>query len=276
MATTTDTLRLRVGGRYKTRDGRAVEIVQHDPISTPWVFWGYVETGRFSWKLNGSYFDEQFHDLDLISEIKDDAPVYRYFRYRDAQPYFSGQDMRWRVTPGGRPEACDLCDGTWRTSAHTDEASLEASHSLIECDADGNPLEPEAPEYRYFADRVDDTLLTVWRVSPDGRVEAKHYGKDGDPWETSGLSNPRDFDNDEYFECDVDRNPIQTPEPEPAPTVSFKTTEDLTPGQRTRIAKLAARIVLADGPVLTVDELAGLTVWQLVCKLENVTDIYSI
>lgn len=198
---TTNTLRLEVGKKYRTRDGQIVEIDDHDDTpSNPFPFSGYVDGNYFSWKHDGTFFDARPNDMDLVEEIPDATPEYRYFRFDSQDRNIDGQDMRWRVAPGARPEACDTHEGVWRTSAHGDLESLETANGLIEC-------------------RLDGTL----RCQPESEPAA----------------------------------PTKTPE------------------HRARIAKLAARIVLADGPILTVDELAGMTVGELVAQLGE-TEIYSI
>jgi hypothetical protein len=126
------------------------------------------------------------------------------------------------------------------------------------------------PTYRYFRWRDDtptDKLYVIWRNTPGDRlVEGRCPNRPGDEWTETSLSVTDDLLTDpDIVECLEDGSLIAT----------FRTTEDLTPEARTRIAKLAARIVLADGPVLTVDELAGMTVRELVEKLEDNT-IHSV
>lgn len=204
---TTNTLRLEVGKKYRTRDGRAAEITREREdvdMRSSWRWGGTLEGSPTTyWRFDGRSLHSGEYPTDLVEEIPDAAPEYRYFRFDSQDRNIHGQDMRWRVAPGARPEACDTHEGVWRTSAHEDAESLETANGLIECDAEGHIL---------------------------GR-----------------------------------------PESEPEPSIA----EDLTPEHRTRIAKLAARIVLADGPILTVDELAGMTVGELVARLESATEIYS-
>ena len=119
----------------------------------------------------------------------------------------------------------------------------------------------------------------------EGRVDGRRevWRSDGSWHWVPGVEHELDLDKDllsdpNIIECGdglifgVPERPANAPD---VLDVSFKTTEDLTFVQRTRIAKLAARIVLADGPVLSVDELAGMTVGELITILEDIT-IYSI
>jgi hypothetical protein len=133
--------------------------------------------------------------------------------------------------------------------------------------------------YRYFrchadADRSDQHFI-IWRNVPGERlVEGWFPNRQGDEWTDTSLSLTDDLLSDPYIiECDADGFILGRRELTEICTV--KTTEDLTSAQRTRVAKLAARIVLADGPVLTVDELAGMTVGELVAQLGDTT-IYSV
>lgn len=270
-------MRLEAGKKYGTRDGQIVEIDDHDDTpSNPFPFSGYVDGNYFSWKPDGTFFDARPNDMDLVSEIPDASPEYRYFRFYSQDCNIDGQDMRWRVAPGARPEACDTHEGVWRTSAHGDLESLETTNGLIECRLDGTLLTPPTPEYRYFR-RVDeartDLYFCVWRFySADGPIEGKLPNCPRDDWQDTSLDLVKDLLSDpNIIECDADGFILGRPEPEPEPGI----TEDLTSAHRTRIAKLAARIVLADGPILTVDELAGMTIGELVTQLGE-TEIYSI
>lgn len=275
MATTTNTLRLQLGRRYLARDGKEVLIddFDADPMN-PYPFAGVHDDLLLTWKPDGTFIDSRPHNADLVSEIPDVAPEYRYFRFDSQDRNIDGQDMRWRVAPGARPEACDTREGVWRTSAHGDAESLETAAGLIECHLDGTLLTVPTPEYRYFR-RVDeartDRYFCVWRFySADRPIEGKLPNRPGDDWQDTTLDLVKDLLSDpNIIECDADRFILGRPEPEPG------ITEDLTSAHRTRIAKLAARIVLADGPVLTVDELAGMTVGELVAQLGE-TEIYSI
>lgn len=161
---------------------------------------------------------------------------------------------------------CDDVHLTWRSDG-TFFDSRPHDTDLVE--------EFVEPAYRYFrwhadADRSSPRFI-IWRNAPGDRlVEGWFPYKQGDEWTATGLSLTDDLLSDpNIIECDSagftlgrrELTEILTP----------KTTEDLTPASRTRIAKLAARIVLADGPVLTVDELAGMAVGELVTILDDVT-----
>lgn len=263
MATTTNTLRLKVGGKYKTRDGQAAEIVQHDPISTPWTFWGYVGTARLSWKPNGRYFSDRFHGFDLVEEIVESPtlilePGKRYLT-RDGRvaevtgPNDYDREFVFEGMVDGKREVWRP-DGSWHYLPN-EEYGLD----LV------SEIPTETPEYRYFrwaADDRTDKHFIIWRNAPGDRlVEGWLPNLPGDEWQDTELSLTDDLLSDpDIIECDSEGLIHGRPEPVAAGA--------LAPATRTRIAKLAARIVLADGPVLTVDELAGMTIGELVAKLE--------
>lgn len=209
MSTTTNTLQLQLGKRYLARDGKEVLIDGfHTDPKNPYPFEGVHDDMRLSWKPDGTFLDSRPHDADLVSEIRDDTPAYRYFVRRAGCGF--GTRLIWRLDPQGRRVHCrdlddPLCD--WLVSSHSPRTLLEDDELVESCE--------------------------------DGVLLVPYY--------------------------DAASAPVQ-----------LKTTLDLTAAQRTRIAKLAARITLADGPVLSIDELAGMTVGELVTRLDGVTDIYGI
>ena len=177
-----------------------------------------------------------------------------------------------------------VCDGvqlTWKSNgaffdcrAHdTDliEEIVEPAYRYFRRRAHDTDLIEEIvePAYRYFRRRDDNRsykCFVIWRSAPgDWLVEGWLPNKQGDEWSDTDLSLTGDllFDPN-IIECDSEGLILGRPEP-----VAVAASEDLTPEQRTRIAKLAARIVLADGPMLSIDELASMTVGALVTRLED-------
>lgn len=178
-------LQLKVGGKYKTREGRVAEIEDFRECGF-YPFAGRCDGRALSWTASGNFFSPRPHPADLVEEIVE-APQYRYFRW------------------------------------HEDSRSGK--------------------------------MFIIWRNALGERlVEGRLPNRPGDDWTGTSLSLTDDLlSNPDIIECDAEGHILGRPEP-----------ESLTTGQRTQIAKLAARIVLADGPVLTVDELAGMTVAELV------------
>lgn len=72
-------MRIQVGKRYKTRDGRYVDIEKESDQDLQHPFYGTLDGARLTWALNGAYYIGKYsHSLDLIEEAYQVTfPVYK-------------------------------------------------------------------------------------------------------------------------------------------------------------------------------------------------------
>lgn len=261
---TTNTLRLKVGGKYKTRDGRVAEVLREDTSfehDSTYRWAGIVtdhggETRQRAWRYDGNYILSGGHAGDLVEEIVSTSklviePGKRYLT-RDGRLATITEVCHagiYRVE--GEVDGHERC---WTIFGEWYEGQTNNLDLISEISEISEVTDDSAPAYRYFRWANNPNF-------PESRWRSRGVGVEYCPgtgdWKGSAHE---DLDSllrdDALVECDAFGNLPQTPDtPPPA---------DLSPASRTRIAKLAARIVLADGPVLTVDKLAGMTVAELV------------
>lgn len=142
----------------------------------------------------------------------------------------SDSDYRFDGVALDNPE----CSFSWCRNG-VFELGFESEYDLV--------AECVEPKYRYFADReVFAGLLTVWRFTETGPIEAKHYGRDGDPWEVCLAAARSDFDNPAYFECDADRNPL-VPTPDVAAPIATRARDGLAVLDRFALAIAPAYMI---------------------------------
>lgn len=203
MAEDNNTLRLEVGKKYRTRDGRVATITTHHESDDPFErFLGELArldgsgTDSVTWSETGSWYCGQ-DDWDLVEEIV------------------------------------------------------------------------ETPTYRYFVDPNEDpagSTYVIWRVDercPED-VEGKYLNDESDAWEITIFSLPELLERPDFVECDESGKPLVPPES----VYDFTSTLD-RPDVELRTRKLAARILLAGGPAFEWQDLARMTVAELVAALPD-------
>lgn len=241
-------IQLRVGGRYRNREGQEVSIVYRDDS----IEWAFRDARGDSYRPDGtfSYLHGDPSQLDLVEEIPIPDPRIPILEARVAElearlarpraparapapttyRYFRSVLAEWRVAAGSEAAECRLIGKSEWGPAYTMLHELLAAkdrlhHPVRECDQDGRLLEAEpAPAaYRYFrSDR------TEWRVANGG--EAAEYRNTGSTnWDATSstlkdLLAARGGWLVDVRECDQDGQPLEA-----EPTTAQPDTADTEP-----------------------------------------------
>ena len=212
-------IRLKVGGRYLTRDGREAAVTTISLGSTAWPFRGAVvgdETAYDrSWTSDGRYcYDGAPHSLDLVSEYveppKFQIEIGKKYLTRDGRiaevtgP--SDGEYSFEGNPEGSSREVWRADGSWHWVVG-EEHELDLVSEYV------GPAAANEPRYRYFCylDTETPDRFCVWRHAADEHyASAKFIFRPGDDWEHTGICLEDNLTDPGMVECDENGRPLSS------------------------------------------------------------------